>query len=161
MTDRISVEHRSRNMARIKGANTGSELTLRSEPHWSGLRFRAHRAGLPCRLDILLRRFSAVIVVYGCFWHRPPGCPNAKIPKSRQECWVAKFHSNVLRETARIRERVETEWRVLVFWEYALFCGAVVHGTVELSLRRVRGASRYAEILWGPAKSVTPLRRVK
>jgi DNA mismatch endonuclease, patch repair protein len=133
-------------MALIKGANTKPELILRSGLHRAGLRFRVHQAQLPGRPDIVLRRFSAIVFVHGCFWHRHRGCSNAVLPKSRREFWQEKLAANVTRDAAQIRALRTMGWRVLIVWECALNRRVVVAQTVTKAVRWIRGTSGYAEI---------------
>lgn len=59
--DRLSKEHRSWNMSRIRGKGTSPEKTVQSLLHKLGYRFRLHRKDLPGQPDIVLPRFQAVI----------------------------------------------------------------------------------------------------
>ncbi len=59
--DRISREHRSWNMSRIRGRDTKPEVAVRSVLHRLGLRFRLHRRDLPGRPDIVLARHRTVV----------------------------------------------------------------------------------------------------
>jgi DNA mismatch endonuclease (patch repair protein) len=52
--DRISKEHRSWNMSRIKSRDTKPELIVRSLLHRMGYRFRLHVKSLPGKPDIVL-----------------------------------------------------------------------------------------------------------
>lgn len=80
--DRISKEHRSWNMSRIKGRDTKPELIVRSMLHKMGYRFRLNgkvskkfnkKGVLPGKPDIVLAKYKTVIFVHGCFWHRHEG----------------------------------------------------------------------------------------
>lgn len=84
MVDKLSKEHRSWNMGRIRSTNTKPELFLRSKLHLQGYRFRLHGAiskkinnkgFLPGKPDIVLPKYKTVIFVHGCFWHRHDDCP--------------------------------------------------------------------------------------
>jgi DNA mismatch endonuclease Vsr len=81
MADTLSTLARSERMSRIKGANTGPELRVRSLIHRLGYRFRLHRRDLPGRPDIVLPRHRTVVFVHGCFWHRheAPTCKLARL----------------------------------------------------------------------------------
>src|SRR5438105_8623540 len=120
MADRLTPTQRSRNMARIRGANTTPERVLRAGLHRAGLRFRLYRRDLPGRPDIVLRRFSAVIFVHGCFWHRHPRCRYAVMPKTQLRFWAEKLENNRARDRRQIKLLLGTGWRVLVVWECAL-----------------------------------------
>jgi len=120
MIDRVSKEHRSWNMSRIAGKNTGPEIKLRSLLHRAGFRFRLHDKRLPGKPDIVLHKHRTVIFVNGCFWHRHPGCQYAYTPKSRIRFWLRKFEDTVRRDNEENRRLVELGWNVVVVWECEL-----------------------------------------
>ena len=115
--DRITKEHRSWNMSRIKGANTKPEVRVRSILHRMGYRFRLHRKDLPGKPDIVLPKYETVLFVHGCFWHRHPECRFAYTPKSRVAFWKKKFLRNVERHHEVKEQLTELGWRVIVVWE--------------------------------------------
>lgn len=115
--DRLTKEHRSWNMSRIKGANTKPEVRVRSVLHRMGYRFRLHRKDLPGKPDIVLPKYETVIFVHGCFWHRHPDCRFAYTPKSRVAFWKKKFQRNVERHEEVEQELEDLGWRVIVVWE--------------------------------------------
>lgn len=115
--DRLTKQHRSWNMSRIRGANTRPEIRVRSMLHRMGYRFRLHRKDLPGKPDIVLPRHETVVFVHGCFWHRHPGCRFAYTPKSRTDFWQKKFKRNVERHTEVEAELHSHGWRVIVVWE--------------------------------------------
>jgi DNA mismatch endonuclease (patch repair protein) len=117
MADRITSEHRSWNMSRIRGKNTLPETRLRSLLHRRGYRFRLHDRKLPGSPDIVLPKHRAVIMVHGCFWHRHEGCPDATTPSTRREFWQAKFDGNVARDQINEERLTGLGWRVIVIWE--------------------------------------------
>lgn len=104
-------------MATIKRESTGAELAVRRALHRSGLRYALHDSNLPGTPDIVLRRWHAVVLVHGCFWHRHPGCRYAYTPKSNPEWWMKKFESNKKRDRAVERNLRELGWKVIVIWE--------------------------------------------
>lgn len=117
MADRISPEHRSWNMSRIKSRDTKPERIVRSLLHRMGFRFRLHRKDLPGGPDIVLPRYKTVVFVHGCFWHRHKNCPFAYTPKSRAEFWHQKFSGNVKRDARAARNLRRLGWRVVTVWE--------------------------------------------
>ncbi len=117
MADTLTRERRSWNMSRIKGANTGPEVRLRSLLHKAGFRFRLHGAKLPGRPDIVLRKHHAVVFVHGCFWHRHAGCKNATMPSSRPDFWKGKFTATVTRDRRKAAELTDAGWKVITVWE--------------------------------------------
>ena len=70
MADIVDRATRSRMMAGIRSRNTRPELALRRAIHARGLRYRLHDRRLPGTPDLVFRRFGAVCLVHGCFWHR-------------------------------------------------------------------------------------------
>ena len=136
--DRISKEHRSWNMSRIRSKDTSPEKIVRSLLHRQGYRFRLHRKDLPGTPDVVLPKYKTAIFINGCFWHRHPGCKYAYSPKSRVQFWVKKFERNV-----RVQEKVENEfvqigWRVLVIWECELSNLELVEQKLTLFLKENR-----------------------
>lgn len=120
MTDRISVERRSRNMAAIKGRNTEPEIYFRKLLFSRGLRYRLNVSGIPGHPDLYLARYRMAVFVNGCFWHRHQGCRYAYMPKSNIEFWSEKFQKNEVRDN-RIREQLcEQGYRQLTIWECTL-----------------------------------------
>ncbi|MBI1314437.1 DNA mismatch endonuclease Vsr [bacterium] len=115
--DRLSKQHRSWNMSRIRGKDTKPEMRVRSLLHRMGFRFRLHRRDLPGKPDIVLPAYGTVIFVHGCFWHRHPGCRFAYTPKSRIDFWQSKFRRNVERHQEVTTALRELGWRVVVIWE--------------------------------------------
>lgn len=117
MVDRITPEHRSWNMSRIRNRDTKPELIVRSLLHRMGYRFRIHRKDLPGKPDIVLPKYRTVIFVHGCFWHRHSNCRFAYNPKSRIEFWNNKFSANVIRDTTTRSILCALGWNVIVIWE--------------------------------------------
>jgi DNA mismatch endonuclease (patch repair protein) len=120
MADRITREHRSWNMSRIKGRDTGPELQVRSIIHRLGFRFSLRRTDLPGKPDIVLPRLRTAIFVHGCFWHRHGNCSNSVVPKTRRKFWLRKLDSNVSRDRSNTAALIALGWRVLVVWECEL-----------------------------------------
>lgn len=114
-----SVEPLSRSavMSRVRSKNTRPELRVRKALWAAGLRYRLQGAHLPGRPDIFFQGSRVAVFVHGCFWHRHPGCPRTRTPKSRREFWEAKFASNVARDARNITALEKLGWRVLVIWE--------------------------------------------
>lgn len=107
-------------MSRIRGKDTQPELALRKALHRLGLRYRLHGAGLPGKPDLVFPRYSTVVFVHGCFWHRHAGCKIASTPKSNMSFWLEKFEKNIARD-ARVAAQLEAKgWKVLVVWECEL-----------------------------------------
>lgn len=117
MTDVFTVEKRSEVMSKIKGSNTGPERAVRSMLHRLGYRFTLNNKHLPGKPDIVLPKYSTVIFVHGCFWHRHRGCKYAYTPKTRVEFWTKKFEENKRRDRLVTAELKNLGWKVMVVWE--------------------------------------------
>lgn len=115
--DKLSKDHRSWNMSRIKGKNTKPEIVVRKYLHSLGFRFRLHRKDLPGKPDIVLPKHNKIIEVYGCYWHMH-SCKEGKVvPKTNTEFWQYKRMQTVERDKDN-RDRLKTMgWDVLILWE--------------------------------------------
>lgn len=117
MSDTLTPEARSANMARIRSKDTVPENAVRKALHAAGFRFRLHRRDLPGRPDIVLPRYRTVVMVHGCFWHRHERCKKATSPGTRPDFWQAKFTANVERDRRNIAALEALGWKVVVIWE--------------------------------------------
>ena len=117
MSDRISPEARSRNMSRIRNANTGPEMIVRRLVHSMGHRYRLHRRDLPGCPDVVFPVMKKAIFVHGCFWHRHEGCKYAYTPKSRENFWITKLEGNRIRDKENLVKLEGLKWKTLVIWE--------------------------------------------
>ena len=136
MADRLTPEQRSFNMSRVRGRDTTPELTVRRALHAQGFRFRLHRADLPGRPDIVLRKWNTVILVHGCFWHHHD-CDLFRWPATRPEFWKSKIAKNVERDRIAAEALGTNGWRVVTVWECALR-GTARLPSDELSIQLAR-----------------------
>tara|TARA_B100000614_G_C14497635_1_gene473308 strand:- start:23 stop:445 length:423 start_codon:yes stop_codon:yes gene_type:complete len=139
MADRISAEHRSWNMSRIRGKDTKPELVLRSLMHRAGFRYRLHDKRLPGKPDLVLPKHKTVIFVNGCYWHRHEGCPKATTPKTNTAFWTKKFEETVERDARKKSELIESGWCVITVWECELKNDPV--GIVEGLRNQLKGGA--------------------
>lgn len=117
MTDSISTEKRSWNMARIKSKNTQIELAVRKYLFARGFRYRLHVRNLPGKPDLVLKKYKTVIFVHGCYWHQHAGCKYATTPKTRIEFWKNKFQANIRNDSKNTELLEQMGWKVLIVWE--------------------------------------------
>jgi DNA mismatch endonuclease, patch repair protein len=115
--DKLTKEHRSWNMSRIRGKNTAPEIAMCSMLHKNGFRFRLQEKNLPGKPDIVLPKFKTAIFVHGCFWHRHENCKYCYTPKSRNEFWNSKFQRTIQRDAEQLQAVSKTGWFPLVIWE--------------------------------------------
>lgn len=104
-------------MSRVLGKDTKPEKIVRSLLHRMGFRFRLHAKDIPGRPDVVFRSRRRVVFIHGCYWHRHPGCKNARTPKSHLDFWIPKFEANQRRDLAVRRELRKMGWKFLVVWE--------------------------------------------
>lgn len=140
MADTLSPGQRSERMSRIRGKDTAPELALRKALHALGLRYTLH-AKLPGKPDIALPRYSAVVFVHGCFWHRHRGCKIATTPKTNTAFWREKFDRNVGRDKRVRRQLRAAGWRVFVAWECQLSGKGKASERASALAARIRDAS--------------------
>lgn len=115
--DRLTPEHRSWNMSRIRSTDTKPEKIVRRLLTGMGLRYRLQRRDLPGKPDIVLGPRKIVLFVHGCFWHRHRGCPMASTPTGNQAFWLQKFATNTARDARNAAALRKAGWRVLTVWE--------------------------------------------
>lgn len=137
MTDRLSSERRSRNMAAIKARDTKPEVMVRKYLWHHGFRYRVNVKGLPGRPDIVIGRLKVCVFVNGCFWHGHRGCRYFILPKTNKVFWQQKIARNRERDR-RVNERLLLEgWQVMTLWECELK-PAVREQTLERLLARLQ-----------------------
>src|SRR5438445_12625862 len=119
MTDWLTREQRSRNMASIRSKGNKTTETrfvdLLRASRVSG--WRRHMS-LPGKPDFVFRLRRLAVFIDGCFWH---GCPRCyRLPEDNRSYWKAKVLSNRLRDRRRTRQLRSLHWRVLRIWEHSL-----------------------------------------
>jgi len=137
--DRLSPDHRSWNMGRIRGRDTLPEKRVRSLLHRLGFRFSLHRKDLPGKPDIVLPARRAVVFVHGCFWHQHHGCKNASMPSTRRPFWETKLGGNVARDQRNGETLRSLGWKVLTVWECELTDEERVARRMETALKDRHG----------------------
>ncbi len=135
--DTLTPGQRSERMSRVKGRDTGPELTVRRAIHKMGFRYRLHARDLPGRPDLVFARRGIAMFVHGCFWHRhpDPACKLARLPKSRLDFWLPKLEGNRARDIATIARLEALGWTVVVVWE----CQTSDSAGLDLLLRDALG----------------------
>lgn len=116
-TDVFSPEKRSAVMRRVKGRDTGPEMTVRRALRRLGVGYRLGGCGLPGRPDVVMNGRRAAIFVHGCFWHGHDCARGAREPKANADYWRAKIARNRNRDRAADAALKADGWRVLTLWE--------------------------------------------
>lgn len=107
-------------MSHVHSVNTKPEIIVRHFLFSKGFRYRINVKKLPGTPDIVLKKYSTVIFVNGCFWHGHKGCKYANLPKSNVKYWKAKIERNKKRD---LDERIALKnmgWHVVQVWECQL-----------------------------------------
>ena len=115
--DTLSPKDRSERMGRVRSKGSKPEMAVRRLVHGLGYRYRLHGKGIPGRPDLVFRSRRKVIFVHGCFWHRHPGCPLTRLPKSRLDFWKPKLERNRERDREVQQALRDEGWSYLVVWE--------------------------------------------
>ncbi|MDE0310374.1 MAG: very short patch repair endonuclease [Acidiferrobacterales bacterium] len=119
MADVFDKAKRSRIMASITAKDTKPEMTIRKALHRNGYRYRLHDRTLPGTPDLTFRKFKAVIMVHGCFWHGHD-CTLFRMPATNQKYWSDKISNNQKRDQKVRQELLDLGWRVLIIWECSM-----------------------------------------
>ncbi|MHA7286580.1 very short patch repair endonuclease [Arthrobacter sp. MDT3-44] len=120
MTDRLTREQRSANMAKIRATNTKPEMQVRRMIHRAGYRYLLHDKRLPGKPDLVFPGRRKVIFVHGCFWHEHSCRIGQRSPKTNAAFWSAKRLRNVKRDREQLRDLEVLGWSVHVIWECEL-----------------------------------------
>lgn len=118
--DSITPEHRSWNMAQIKGKDTKIEVKVRQYLFSKGFRFRKNDKRFPGKPDVVLPKYKTVIFVNGCFWHMHEGCKQGRLPKSNVDYWREKLTKNVENDKKHTEQILGMGWTPITIWECEL-----------------------------------------
>lgn len=140
MADIVDASTRSRMMSGIKGKNTRQEVEIRKGLFSLGFRYRLHDKKLPGKPDMVLRKYNAVILIHGCFWH-VHDCSLFRWPASKKAFWKKKLSGNRKRDIENIESLKKLGWRIIVIWECS-FRGAGKNYAQEIA-RVVRQTSKW------------------
>lgn len=104
-------------MTKIRRADTGPELVVRSILSELGIKYHTQGKGLPGTPDIVNRQKNWAIFVNGCFWHGH-NCEHGKRKsKTNEEFWCKKIQANRDRDNRKRHELESLGFLVLELWE--------------------------------------------
>lgn len=103
-------------MSAVRSKNTKLELAFRRRLFSMGFRFRLHQKGLPGTPDMVFPKYSAIILIHGCFWHYH-GCYLSELPRTRRSWWREKLEGNSLRDQKNTDQLRRMGWRIMTIWE--------------------------------------------
>ena len=115
MPDNLTPEQRSYCMSRVKGKDTGIEVSIRSALHRKGLRFRKHVKELPGKPDIVFVSAKVAVFVDGDFWH---GYRFRTWETKVSDFWKAKIAKNRERDIKNHRKLRRAGWTVARVWQH-------------------------------------------
>src|SRR5262245_53740917 len=110
MADVLTGEQRRRNMAAIKGTDTGPEMKVRRLLHRLGYHYALHSKDLPGKPDLVFRSLKKAILVHGCYWHMHSCKYGRVVPATRTEFWQAKRQGNVERDCRTVAALASLGW---------------------------------------------------
>jgi len=145
MPDKCSKETRSHMMSSIKNKNTNPELLIRKELFLNGFRYRLHNGKLPGKPDLVLKKYSAVVLINGCFWHGH-NCIYFKWPKSNHDFWYNKINGNIQNDTIVKEKLQDMGYRICVFWECVTRNDKLFHKSIYRLIKWLYGNRRTLEI---------------
>jgi DNA mismatch endonuclease (patch repair protein) len=128
-------------MSRVSSRDTAPEMTLRSELHRRGFRYRVDRAPVAdvrSRADLVFGPTQVAVYVDGCFWH---SCPeHGTSPKANADFWQRKLDRNRERDAETNRLLESRGWQVIRVWEHEDPAKAAdrVEAAVESRLRKIQ-----------------------
>ena len=118
MSDNMTREERSKQMALVKNKNTKPEVELKHLFWKLGYHYRySNWSKLPGKPDLVFVKRKKVVFLHGCFWHRHPGCSNTRLPKSNVEFWEKKLSQNVFHDREVYKQLTQLGWESLIIWE--------------------------------------------
>ena len=117
MLDIMSAEKRSLLMSKIRGKDTCIEISLRSQLHKLGYRFRKNYKILPGKPDVVFTSEKVAIFVDGDFWHgyRFPSWSDRLTP-----FWKNKIDANRKRDLKNFTKLRRKGWIVIRIWEHEI-----------------------------------------
>ncbi len=137
MADRLSPAQRSYCMSRIRGFDTGLELTVRGELDKHRIRYAANVTSMPGRPDLVFEEAGLIVFLDGDFWHgyRYPAWKERLGPY-----WQAKIERNRRRDRLNHRRLRRRGWRVVRLWAHQV--AADLPGCIRRIRRQLNGRRR-------------------
>jgi len=117
MPDHLTPEQRYRAMSRVKLKDGSLEVTVRSELHRRGYRFKKHVKTLPGSPDAVFPKEKIAIFMDGDFWH---GYRFPQWEQKLKEFWREKIRQNRQRDQKNFRKLRKMGWRVIRIWQHEI-----------------------------------------
>ena len=133
-------------MSLIRSVNTRPEIFIRKKLFSMGYRYRICVKDLPGKPDLFLKKYKAVIMVNGCFWHGHTNCRKASVPSTNQYFWIDKIEKNKKRDAKVIDQLSSLGLRIAVVWTCMLANETNRDKTVALLNTWLRSDEPFIEI---------------
>lgn len=104
-------------MSRIRGRNTGPEMTIFRALLRKGVTFNRHSKELPGRPDMVFSREMIAVFVDGDYWH---GFRFPLWKSTLPRFWQQKISENRSRDKRNFRKLRRMGWCVLRVWEHQI-----------------------------------------
>jgi DNA mismatch endonuclease (patch repair protein) len=139
MTDIFSKEQRSYVMSCIRSKDTKIEIMTRKALWALGFRYKKNCNKYPGKPDIVLTKYSTVIFIDSCFWHR---CPKHWIePKTNKEYWKKKFENNKKRDKYVNKKYYNMGWNVIRIWEHDIKKETIAMLAMQIGIELIKKLS--------------------
>ncbi len=103
-------------MSRIKGKDTGIELSLRKELYALGFRYRANSNKVFGHPDISSKKYRIAVFCDSEFWHGYRFEENEAKIKSNRDYWIPKIRRNIARDKEVNEHLAKEGYAVIRFW---------------------------------------------
>ena len=113
--------------------NTVPELYIRKLLTSLGYKYRLSTKHLNCKPDIIFPSKKKAIFINECFWHGH-NCKFGLLPKTNQDFWESKIHSNIMLDQKKYEECTQKGWNYLVIWQCEIKISNVQKLEKQLSL---------------------------
>ena len=111
-----SAETISYTMSRIRGKDTGIELSLRKELYARGIRYRCNSSFIYGYPDISMKGYKIVVFCDSEFWHGYHFDEAKTKIHSHQDYWIPKIEHNIARDKQVNDELSKEGYVILRFW---------------------------------------------
>jgi DNA mismatch endonuclease, patch repair protein len=111
-----SPETISYTMSRIRGKNTGIEMTLRKALYAHGVKARHNSKYIFGHPDLSWKGYKVVVFCDSEFWHGYHFAEQEKKIHSHQEYWIPKIEHNIARDVQVNEELTKEGYTILRFW---------------------------------------------
>lgn len=115
MPDNLTVSQRKYCMSRVRNKDTDLEVSVRSEIHKRGFRFRKNVRKLPGSPNIVFVSAKVAVFIDGDFWH------GYRFPAWKEKVsrfWKVKIEKNRARDRKNHQRLRRQGWTVIRIWQH-------------------------------------------